>query len=136
MTFSFHREWHRPREFGRGLFWGLRVSKAHGGLGTDALTACLVVEENAQHCPSTAMCYKMHFEACELISRVPTSSQVEHLVIPLANGQVFATAAGGERAGAGENWVTKVPGGYQLDQIRKSSMTSAGQATHYSCPAV
>src|SRR4029434_7599998 len=45
-----------------------------------------------------------------------------------------------ESAGAGNNWVpnalavstvTKVPGGYQLDQIRKSYVTSAGQATHY-----
>src|SRR5262245_22993967 len=120
--------------------WGLRVSKAHGGLGADALTTCLVVEEIAKRCPSTAMCYKMHLEACELISRVPTPHQVEHLVKPLANGEVFATVAGGESAGAGDNWVpnalavstvTKVPGGYQLDQIRKSYVTSAGQATHY-----
>ena len=46
--------------------WGLRVAQAHGGLGADALTTCLVVEEIAKHCPSTAMCYKMHLEACEL----------------------------------------------------------------------
>ena len=120
--------------------WGLRVAQEHGGLGADALTTCLVVEEIAKHCPSTAMCYKMHLEACELISRMPTPHQVEHLVKPLAHGEVFATVAGGESAGAGENWVpnalavsmvTKVPGGYQLDQIRKSYVTSAGQATHY-----
>ncbi len=84
-------------------FWGLRVSQEHGGLGADALTTCLVVEEIAKHCPSTAMCYKMHLEACELISRVPTPSQVDHLVTPLAKGEVFATVAGGESAGAGEN---------------------------------
>jgi isovaleryl-CoA dehydrogenase len=120
--------------------WGLRVSKAHGGLGADTLTTCLVVEELAKQCPSTAMCYKMHLEACELISRVPTPHQVEHLVKPLANGEVFATVAGGESSGAGDNWVpnalavstvTKVPGGYQLDKVRKSYVTSAGQATHY-----
>ena len=86
-------------------FWGLRVSQAHGGLGADALTTCLVVEEIAKYCPSTAMCYKMHLEACELISRVPTSYQVAHLVKPLAQGEVFATVAGGESAGAGDNWV-------------------------------
>src|SRR5499427_10547726 len=121
-------------------FWGLRVSQEHGGVGADVLTTCLVVEEIATHCPSTAMCYKMHLEACELLSRVPTASQVDHLVTPLAHGEVFATVAGGESAGAGNNWVlhalavstvTKVPGGYQLDQIRKSYVTSAGQATHY-----
>ena len=85
--------------------WGLRVAQEHGGLGADALTTCLVVEEIAKHCPSTAMCYKMHLEACELISRVPTSYQVEHLVKPLALGEVFATVAGGESGGAGDNWV-------------------------------
>jgi isovaleryl-CoA dehydrogenase len=120
--------------------WGLRVSQEHGGLGADALTTCLVVEELAKKCPSTAMCYKMHLEACELISRVPTPYQVEHLVKPLAKGEVFATVAGGESSGAGDNWVpnslavahvTKVQGGYRLDQIRKSYVTSAGQATHY-----
>src|SRR5215831_21230700 len=79
--------------------WGLRVAQEHGGLGADALTICLVVEEIAKHCPSTAMCYKMHLEACELLSRMPTASQVEHLVKPLAKGQVFATVAGGESAG-------------------------------------
>src|SRR5919197_6248699 len=41
-------------------FWGLRVSQEHGGLDADALTTCLVVEEVAKYCPSTAMCYKMH----------------------------------------------------------------------------
>jgi isovaleryl-CoA dehydrogenase len=120
--------------------WGLRVSKEHGGLGADALTTCLVVEEIAKQCPSTAMCYKMHIEACELISRVPTPYQIEHMVQPLAKGEVFATVAGGESSGAGDNWVpnglavahvTKVPGGYQLDQIRKSYVTSAGHASHY-----
>src|SRR5919205_611974 len=75
-----------------------------GPLAADVLTTCLVVEEIAKHCPSTAMCYKMHLEACELLSRVPTAYQVEHLVKPLAQGEVFATVAGGESAGAGENW--------------------------------
>lgn len=74
--------------------WGLRVAQEHGGLGADALTTCLVVEEIAKHCPSTAMCYKMHLEACELLSRMPTASQVDHLVTPLAHGEVFATVAG------------------------------------------
>jgi alkylation response protein AidB-like acyl-CoA dehydrogenase len=89
--------------------WGLRVSQEHGGLGADALTTCLIVEELAKHCSSIAMCYKMHIEACELISRLPTPHQVEHLVKPLAHGEVFATVAGGKvpapaRAGCRMRW--------------------------------
>ncbi len=57
----------------------------------------------------------------------------------MAQGEVFATACAGETTGAGNDWiptrsvshVTKVPGGYQLDGIRKGYITSAGHATHY-----
>ena len=51
----------------------------------------------------------------------------------------ITTIAGSETWGEGDNWtaaqtasaVTKVPGGYQLDGIRKSYVTSAGHATHF-----
>ncbi len=81
----------------------------------------------------------MHLEAGEIICRIPTDYQVEHFVKPMAQGEVFTSIAGGESWGDGDNWtsvattshVTKVPGGYQLDGIRKSYVTSAGHATHY-----
>ena len=119
--------------------WGLRVSQEHGGLGADLLTTCLIVEELSKHCPSTAMCYKMHLEAAEILCRIPTPYQVEHFVKPMAQGQVFTTIAGSESWGEGDNWstsqnashVTPVDGGYQIDGVRKSYVTSAGHATHY-----
>jgi isovaleryl-CoA dehydrogenase len=83
--------------------WGLRVAKEHGGLGEDLLTTCLIVEEIAKKCPSTAMCYKMHLEASEVISRMPTEDQVQRIIKPLARGEVFATVAGSESWGAGDN---------------------------------
>ena len=119
--------------------WGLRVSREHGGLGADMLTTCLIVEELSKKCPSTAMCYKMHLEAAEIICRIPTTYQIEHFVEPMAKGEVFSTIAGGESQGEGDNWnsaqtashVDKVPGGYQINNVRKSYVTSAGEATHY-----
>lgn len=119
--------------------WGLRVSKEHGGLGADMLTTSLIVEELSKKCPSTAMCYKMHLEAAEIICRIPTTYQIEHFVEPMAKGEVFSTIAGGESQGEGDNWnsaqtashVDKVPGGYQINNVRKSYVTSAGEATHY-----
>jgi alkylation response protein AidB-like acyl-CoA dehydrogenase len=87
------------------------------------------------------MCYKMHLEATELVNRIPTPYQVERFVKPLARGEVFATIAGGETAGAtGADWSPNamnvstcplVDGGFQLDHVRKSYVTSAGHATHY-----
>jgi isovaleryl-CoA dehydrogenase len=119
--------------------WGLRVAKEHGGLGADLLTTCLIVEEIAKRCPSTAMCYKMHLEAAEVICRMPTDDQIQHIIEPMARGEVFATVAGSESWGNGDNWtssrsfsaVQKVAGGYQLNGIRKSYVTSAGEATHH-----
>lgn len=119
--------------------WGLRVSKEHGGLGEDMLTTCVVIEELSKKCPSTCMCYKMHLEAAEIICRIPTPYQVEHFVEPMARGEVFTTIAGGESQGSGDNWtpsqavshVDKVAGGYQVNNVRKSYVTSAGKATHY-----
>jgi len=123
----------------RAGLWGLRVAKEHGGLGADLVTTCVIVEEIAKRCPSTAMCYKMHLEASEVICRMPTLHQVQHIVAPMARGEVFATVAGSESWGSGDNWtssrsfsaVHKVDGGYYLDGIRKSYVTSAGEATHH-----
>lgn len=137
------RERRYPRESLNALreagLWGLRVSREHGGLGADLVTTCIIVEEIARRCPSTAMCYKMHLEAAEAICRIPTATQVRNLIEPMGRGEVFATVAGSESWGNGDNWtssrsfssVKKVAGGYQLDDIRKSYVTSAGEATHY-----
>ncbi|MSQ06569.1 MAG: acyl-CoA dehydrogenase [Dehalococcoidia bacterium] len=119
--------------------WGLRVSKEHGGLGEDLLTSCLVIEELSKKCPSTCMCYKMHLEAAEIVCRIPTPYQVEHFVTLMARGEVFTTVSGGESSGTGDNWtpsqnvshVDRVAGGYRIDHVRKSYVTSAGKATHY-----
>lgn len=121
-------------------FYGLRIDKQHGGTGADLLTTALVVEELAKQCPSTAMCYKMHIEASELVARIPTPDQVERFIKPITRGEALFTVAGGETSGKkGDNWsptgafsaAEKTDAGYQLNQIRKSYVTSAGEATHY-----
>jgi alkylation response protein AidB-like acyl-CoA dehydrogenase len=134
-----------PRESLEALrdagLWALRVSKEHGGIGADMLTTCLVVEEISKKCPSTAMCYKMHLEAVEAVSQIPTAYQLKQFVEPLARGEVFAAAPGGESRGQdGTDWravaapttpLKLVNGSYVVDHVRKSYVTSAGQATHY-----
>lgn len=142
---GYDRNFQFPRESLEALreagLWALRVSPESGGLGADLLTTCLVVEEVSKKCPATAMCYKMHLEATELLNLIPTPYQVEHFVKPLARGEVFATIAGGESSGTtGEDWrsaaleVTNCPrnnGSIGIDNVRKSYVTSAGEATHY-----
>lgn len=119
--------------------WALRVSKEYGGAHADLLSTVLIVEELAKKCPSTAMCYKMHLEASEVINRMPTEDQVERFVRPTLAGDVFSTVAGSETWTDGNNWsssrrfaaVEKVEGGYMIDNVRKSYVTSAGHASHF-----
>ncbi len=132
-----------PRASLEGLksagLWGLRVDKVQGGLGADLLSTCLVVEELAKKCPSTAMCFKMHVEAAELVSRLHTDFQAETLVTKIASGDILCTVAGGETSGAGGDWVpgmqlsavSKDGEDYLVDKVRKSYVTSAGEASHY-----
>jgi isovaleryl-CoA dehydrogenase len=121
--------------------WSMRVPQQYGGLGLDLVTTCLIVEEVAKKCPSTAMCYKMHLEAVEAISHIPTAYQRQRYIEPLLHGEVFAAAPGGEPHGkTGDDWtpvrqtvstLPRVAGGLLLDHVRKSYVTSAGHATHY-----
>jgi isovaleryl-CoA dehydrogenase len=121
--------------------WAIRVPQQYGGLGLDLVTTCLIVEEVAKQCPSTAMCYKMHLEAVEAISYIPTAYQLKRYIEPLLRGEVFAAAPGGEPHGkTGDDWtpvrqkvstLPRVAGGFLLDHVRKSYVTSAGHATHY-----
>ena len=121
--------------------WALRAPEEYGGLGADLLTTCLVVEEISKKCPSTAMCYKMHLEATDILNLIPTPYQVEQFVKPLARNEVFATVAGSETGGAtGTDWSPtwqgssiwpRQNGSVILDSVRKSYVTSAGHATHY-----
>ena len=121
--------------------WSIRVPQKYGGPGLDLVTTCLIVEEVSKKCPSTAMCYKMHLEAVEAISQIPTKYQLTRYIEPLLRGEMFAAAPGGEPHGrTGDDWtpmrqrvstLPRVKGGLLIDHVRKSYVTSAGHATHY-----
>ena len=49
---------------------GMTVKPEHGGLGADIVSVVLVVETLAQACASTAMCFKMHLEAIQVLTRL------------------------------------------------------------------
>ena len=120
-------------------FWGLRVSREHGGLEEDLLTTVLITEALAKRCASTSLCYKMHLEASELVARICTPDQADRLVRPIVSGEAFYTVAGSEVAGRGGAFapsnamssVTPIDDGYRVENIRKSYVTSAGFATHH-----
>jgi isovaleryl-CoA dehydrogenase len=120
-------------------FWKLRVSREHGGLEEDLLTTVLVTEALAKRCASTALCYKMHLEASELVARFGTPDQIDRLVRPIVTGDALYTVAGSETAGRGGAFAPSnkmsavIPDGNALrvENVRKSYVTSAGHATHH-----
>jgi alkylation response protein AidB-like acyl-CoA dehydrogenase len=78
-------------------FWGLRVSRAHGGKEESLLTTVLVTEALAKRCASTSLCYKMHLEASELVARIATPDQVDRMVRPIVSGNAFYTGSSSPR---------------------------------------
>ena len=104
------------------------------------MTTCLIVEEVAKQCPSTAMCYKMHLEAVEAISHIPTAYQRQRYIEPLLRGEGFAAAPGGESHGqTGDDWIPVCQKVSTLPRVQEASLLTtcatvrdpAGHATHY-----
>lgn len=119
--------------------WSLQVPKSYGGMGANFVSMCLVIEEIAKACPSTALCYKMHLEATSILVRTPTTIQSENALRKLANGEMFAAFAGREPTGptyavdnrAHLSKVKEVQGGFKIDNVRKICVTSSDYATHF-----
>jgi len=70
-----------PRS-GRVSAYGLTVHPDKGGPGGNIKTAALVIEELAQGCPSTAMCYTMHMSTIPMIAALAQNGQVEDILNP------------------------------------------------------
>jgi isovaleryl-CoA dehydrogenase len=113
---------------------GMTVKPEHGGLGADILSVVLVVEALAQACPSTSMCFKMHLEAIQALTRLATPDQVERLLRPIARGEKLATVAGSEPGSGSQTGTaltssaTKVGPDYAVENVQKSFVTSANEA--------
>ena len=63
------------RALGAAGFFGLTCTKELGGAGADILTAALVIEELAQGCASTAMCFHMHLSTVPSLRHWRTRSR-------------------------------------------------------------
>jgi alkylation response protein AidB-like acyl-CoA dehydrogenase len=123
-----------------GLF-GLRVPSRWGGQGADVQTAVMVIERLARACGSTAMCFKMHCEAVEPIWRLANAEQVEAFVRPIAAGQLLASTAISEAGTGSHTWVmqsyaTRAGEDYDLTEVHKGWVTSAGHADLYFTPVL
>ena len=105
---------------------GVTVPEAHGGTGSDALTAVLMVEELARNCASTALVVSTHiFDAIHSVAALGTPEQQAKWLPKLAEGSTIGTFAIAENsaesdAGALATRATRQGDGWSLEGSKES----------------
>jgi alkylation response protein AidB-like acyl-CoA dehydrogenase len=117
---------------------GLPVAQELGGPGENILTCALVIEELAQGCASTAMCYTMHLSTVPVIAALAAEEQVEWILTPIIRGKSLGSLAMSEPGSGNRLWhmdsfAVEEGGDYIVDSF-KSFATSAGYSDYYMVP--
>jgi len=117
---------------------GLTVAKEKGGPGGTVKSLALVIEELAQGCASTAMCYTMHMSGLLVIAALVEGRQVEQFLKPIIDGErlnsfAMSEPGSGNRLWHMDSYAQKDGDDYIIDSF-KSFATSAGYADSYLVP--
>lgn len=126
-----------PTESMRALadagFWGLTVSKEHGGLGEGLRMTAAAVDTVAQRCASTAMVYLMHL--CGVAAYNAAGDRAIEQLRASATGKHLSTLAWSERGSRSHFWApvsqATDDGDHVVLEGIKSWVTSAGHAQGY-----
>jgi alkylation response protein AidB-like acyl-CoA dehydrogenase len=119
---------------------GLTVAEELGGPAENIMTTALVIEELAQGCASTAMCYTMHMSTVPVIAALTKDNpeQAEKFLTPIIRGERLNSLAMSEPGSGNRLWhmdsYAQGDGdGYLIDSY-KSFATSSSQADLYLVP--
>jgi len=114
-------------------FLGLTVTREYGGMGQGMRVMCAVLDEIAQGCAATAMCYKMHL--CGIAAFNAAPNKPEAILRDCAQGRHLTTLAWSEFGSRGHFWAPvsqeKRENGKILLNASKSMVTSANDADSY-----
>ena len=88
--------WKRAAELG---FTGLCIPEEFGGMGADATTEMIVMEELGKQCPTLALNIDAHMYAVASIAKAGTEEQRKKYVIPTAKGVKIAALSSTEPTG-------------------------------------
>jgi alkylation response protein AidB-like acyl-CoA dehydrogenase len=118
---------------GRAGFLGLTIAAEHGGMAQGPRVVCAVLDEVAQRCASTAMCFNMHLAAIAAY-QAAVSPPVDQLRAA-ARGEHTATLAFSEFGSRSHFWALVSQEQRSGDRVvlnaRKSFVTAAGEADGY-----
>lgn len=118
---------------GREGFFGLLIPTELGGMGQDLRTMVGVLEEIAQECASTALCYLVHVAGAATYDA--SQPEMADLLRDAARGKHLSSLALGEFGSRSHFWapisqVQQKNGGPVID-TSKAFVTSAGHADGY-----
>jgi alkylation response protein AidB-like acyl-CoA dehydrogenase len=126
-----------PKESFKALaqegFLGLTVAPEYGGMGQGIRVMCAVLDEIAQGCAATAMCYKMHL--CGIAAFSAAVNKPEDILRDAAKGRHLTTLAWSEFGSRGHFWAPvsqeKRENGKIVLNASKSMVTTAHDADSY-----
>ncbi len=117
---------------------GIGISKKNGGPGGDVKTLCLIVEELAQGCASTAMTYLMHISTLPIINILTSEEQRDEILEPILQGKKLGSYSMSEKGSGTRLWhmdsfAVEHKNHYEIDSF-KSFATSSGHCDYYLLP--
>ena len=124
----------------RAGFHAVHVPEEYGGMGADAISACIVIEEIARVCASSSLIPAVNKLGSQPVILAGSEDLKKQVLVPLANGEAMFSYALSEReAGSdaasmrtravldGDSWVLNGT---------KCWITNAGVSTYYTVMAV
>jgi alkylation response protein AidB-like acyl-CoA dehydrogenase len=126
------------KALGEAGLMGLTVAKEKGGPGGTVKSLALVIEELAQGCASTAMCYTMHMSGLLVIAALVEGRQVDVFLKPIIEGErlnsfAMSEPGSGNRLWHMDSYAERDGDDYVVDSF-KSFATSTGHADFYLVP--
>ena len=126
------------KALGQAGLLGLTVSTEKGGPGGSVKSLALVIEELAQGCASTAMCYTMHMSGLLVIASLVEGPQIDAFLKPIVDGKrlnsfAMSEPGSGNRLWHMDSYAQRDGDDYIIDSF-KSFATSTGHADTYLVP--
>lgn len=126
------------KAIGQAGLLGLTVPKEKGGPGGSIKSTAMVVEELAQGCASSAMCYAMHMSTVPLVAALAEGEQIEKVLQPMVRGDCLNSLAMSEPGSGNRLWhmdsFAQTEGEEFIVDSFKSFATSAGESDLYIVP--
>jgi len=124
---------------GENRLMGLMIPPEKGGPGGNIKTTCLVIEELAQGCASTAMVYTMHMSTVPMIAALAQGGQIDEILKPIIEGKRLNALAMSEPGSGNRLWhmdsfAQKDGDDHYIIDSFKSFSTSTGHCDFYVVP--